>query len=89
MTASAVGLKMTGAPIEGRNPEEVASEIIQNDSLTNMRRMRPVIHLWLAAEPQLLTPEQARDVVLETILKIPYKDPYFGLRDIIMPGTPN
>ena len=77
----------TGKPMEGRKPEDIAAEVLQNDSLTNMNRVRPVVHLWLASEKELPTPEQARDVVLETILKVAYKDPYFGLRDVLMPGT--
>jgi len=88
MNPAQVGMKLTGAPIEGRDPDMVAHEILQNDSLTNMNRMRPVIHLWMASITELPTPEQARDVILETILKIPYKDPYFGLRDVVLPGTP-
>ncbi len=83
-----VVLTVTDRPIEGRKPEDIANEIIENDSLTNMTRVRPVIHLWLASRKELPTPEEARDAVLETILKIPYKDLYFGLRDIAMPGTP-
>jgi len=88
MQVDDVVLAVTGKPMEGRKPEEIANEILENDSLTNMTRVRPVIHLWLAAQKELPTPEQARDAVLGTILKIPYKDPYFGLRDVAMPGTP-
>jgi len=69
-------------------PAELAQRILDTDSNVNMVRMRPVIHLWFASEKDLPTPAEARDAVLETILKIPYKDPYFGLKDVIMPGTP-
>lgn len=79
---------VTGAPANGRSPEEIAKEVLAVDSKTNMERTRPVIHLWLASEKELPTPEAARDTVLGTILKIPYKDPYFGLKDVLMPGTP-
>lgn len=88
MRVDEVVLTVTGRPMEGRKPEDIANEIIENDSLTNMTRVRPVVHLWLASRKDLPTPEEARDAVLETILKIPYKDPYFGLRDVMMPGTP-
>jgi hypothetical protein len=81
--------KITGRPSQGHINESLVQVILQTDSLNNMTRMRPVIHLWLASESVLPTPEQARDVVLQTILKIPYKDPYFGLRDVVLPGTPN
>jgi len=88
MSASQATQAVTGAPLEGRNPGDVVQEILRNDSNNNMVRVRPIVHLWLAAETQLPSPEQARDAVLETILKIPYKDPYFGLRDVVLPGTP-
>lgn len=73
----------------GSNPEKLAQDIIRLDSRNNMERVRPVVHLWLASEKTFPTPEQARNAVLETILKIPYKDPYFGLKDVILPGTPD
>lgn len=67
---------------------EVASEILRRDSELNMTRTRPVVHLFFASEKRLPTPLEARDAILETILKIPYKDPYFGLREVLLPGTP-
>jgi hypothetical protein len=79
---------LTGKQLEDWDPAEVPGLILKNDSRLNMERMRPVIHLWLASEKKLPTPAEARDTVLETILKIPYKDPYFGLRDVLLPGTP-
>ncbi|MBN9501818.1 MAG: hypothetical protein BGO01_06420 [Armatimonadetes bacterium 55-13] len=79
----------TGEPIAGRSPADVGQLILKADSQQNVNRMRAVIHLWLASEKTLLTPAEARDTVLETILKIPYKDPYFGLKEIEVPGTPN
>jgi len=88
MPAEEIVPMLTGAPLEGRDPKEVAKQIMRNDSKLNMERTRPVIHLWMASEKQLPTPAQARDTVLETILKIPYKDPYFGLKDVLLPGTP-
>lgn len=66
----------------------VAQEIMKRDSQTNVRRVRPVVHLYFASLKDLPTPLEARDAILETILKIPYKDPYFGLRDVMLPGTP-
>lgn len=88
LRGSEVGPLLAGMPPEGRDAQEIALQIIANDSRTNMERTRPVIHLWMASEKELPTPAQARDAVLETILKIPYKDPYFGLKDVLLPGTP-
>jgi len=70
-------------------PEELKERILATDSNANMVRMRPVVHLWFASEEALPTPTEARYAILVTILKIPYKDPYFGLKDVIMPGTPD
>lgn len=89
MAAGEIVPLLTGAPLGDRDPKEVAAQIMKNDSRANMERTRPVIHLWLASEKELPTPAAARDTVLETILKIPYKDPYFGLKDVLLPGTPN
>lgn len=88
-TSEEVTWAVTGQPIAERSPEEIGQEIIKTDSKQNATQVRGVIHLWMASRKQLPTPAQARDTVLETILKIPYKDPYFGLKDIFIPGTPN
>lgn len=88
MPAREIVPQLTGAELEGRDPKAVAAQILKNDSQINMQRVRPVIHLWLASEKSMISPVEARDAVLETILKIPYKDPYFGLKDVLLPGTP-
>jgi len=88
MASDEVAIAVTNRGIEGRTPEELGMEILMRDSQNNVNQMRSVIHLWLASEKELPSPAKARDTVLERILKIPYKDPYFGLRDIIAPGTP-
>jgi len=88
MPASEAIARTSGRTLGDRDPNEVAREIMRNDSKNNMARVRPVVHLWLASEKTLPKIEDARDAVLETILKIPYKDPYFGLKDVLLPGTP-
>lgn len=77
-----------GAEPSSEDPVEVAAKIIERDSKRNIERVRPVVHLYFASLKELPTPLEARDAILETILKIPYKDPYFGLRDVVLPGTP-
>lgn len=89
MTPDEAVVTITGRGIEGRSGKEIADEILQADSANNIRNMRPVIHLYMASLKNLPTPSEARDEVLETILKIPYKDPYFGLKDVLLPGTPD
>ncbi len=85
--ADAVRLATNNPAATPKDPG-IAERIIASDSRRNLEAVRPVVHLWLASEPKLLTPAEARDIVLETILKIPYKDPYFGLEDVLLPGTP-
>jgi hypothetical protein len=77
-----------GKPRGEMSDAELAEAILKADSKRNVEQLRGVIHLWFASEKTLPTPKEARDTVLETILKIPYKDPYFGLKDVLLPGTP-
>lgn len=89
-------MSLTPAPVEtvvaqfarGVAPVDIPQTILKSDSSTNMQRTRPVVHLYFASEKNLPIPAEARDVVLSTILKIPYKDPTMGLTDVLMPGTP-
>ena len=53
-----------------------------------MARTRAVVHSYFASLKALPTPDEAREAVLGTILKIPYKDPTMGLDDVLLPGTP-
>ncbi|MEQ1821293.1 MAG: hypothetical protein ABL949_02165 [Fimbriimonadaceae bacterium] len=84
----AVG-EILGRQRQGLAKDELAKLILKADSRRNMESVRPVVHAYLASESELPTVAQARDNILETILKIPYKDPYFGLKDVLLPGTPD
>lgn len=88
MRASLVSSRVIGQPDANRTPEQIGKEIMERDSQQNVTFMRSIIHCWIASLKELPTPEQARNDVLETILKIPYKDPYMGLNEIAIPGTP-
>lgn len=68
--------------------KDLWKKIIARDSAINVGAVRSVVHSYFASLDSLPTPSQARDEILITILKIPYKDPYFGLRDVLLPGTP-
>jgi hypothetical protein len=80
--------KVTGENLGDEDLNKVQAQVLANDSATNMSRVRAVVHLWMAAQKELPTPEQARDDVLGNILRVPFKDPYLGLKDVLMPGTP-
>lgn len=88
MNSSEAYERITGAKLADGN-SNAAARILAEDSRRNMSTVRGVIHLWLASEDRFLDPLEARYTVLSSILKIPYKDPYFGLKDVLLPGTPN
>lgn len=87
MRPRAITATAIGKSLDELTPEQAGEQILRADSKQNIGAVRDVIHLWLSSEAKLPTPMEAREPVLETILKIPYKDPYFGLRDILVPGT--
>lgn len=89
MPPATVVRTITGREGIGEDPKKLAAEIMARDSQNNMNRVRPVVHLYLASRRTLPTTLEARDAILGTILKIPYKDPYFGLKDVLLPGTPD
>lgn len=72
----------------GFQPADLGMQIVKSDSQANMQSTRPVVHLYFASLKHAPTPKEARDEILENILHIPYKDPYFGLKDVLLPGTP-
>lgn len=80
-------LKRIQPKLDASDPR-VGLEVMKIDSRINVERVRPVIHAWLASLTELPTPNEAREAVLINILKIPYKDPYWGLKDVLLPGTP-
>lgn len=79
----------TGADLSDANRNQAAKLVMEEDSRRNVRMVRPVVHLYFGSLGTLPTPLEARDSILENILKIPYKDPYFGLKEVLLPGTPN
>lgn len=79
----------TGKDLSDADTNKAAQMVMDSDSGRNVRMVRPVVHLYFGSLGTLPTPLQARDAVLENILKIPYKDPYFGLKEVLLPGTPN
>lgn len=72
----------------GFQPADLGMQIVRSDSKANMQSTRPVVHLYFASLKKAPTPLEAREDILENILHIPYKDPYFGLKDVLLPGTP-
>jgi hypothetical protein len=64
-----------------------AEQILAVDSRNNSIKLRPIVRMYFDSLKELPTPYEARDYILQDLLKIPYKDPYFGLKDVLLPGT--
>lgn len=69
------------------SPEELGRRAVAEDSLTNVRVVRPAVHLYLAAGGRVPTPQQCRDVIYKELLHVPLDDPYLGLKAALVPGS--
>lgn len=74
-------------------PDGVASEergrrIVQADSQLSVTNLRPMTHAFFAGRATLPTVAEARDALFTTVLQLNLKDPYLGLADADVPGTP-
>ncbi len=79
----------TGVVIpQNATPEEIGQLFIKNDSYRNMSWVRSSVQNWFMSLTKPVTPLEARENILWNMLKIPYQDPSFGIREVLMPGTP-
>lgn len=70
-------------------PEEIAQAIVKHDSETNIRYVRPAIHLLLRQKQMVgKQPGDLRNTIFKDLLHIDIDDPYLGLSDLLLPGTP-
>jgi hypothetical protein len=70
-------------------PEQLGEMALRIDSRTNINWVRPAVHLLFAALDHLPGDRECRDLVFRQLLHIPIDDPYLGLADALVPGTPN
>jgi hypothetical protein len=75
------------APQAG-TPEQIAEAAVRNDSRQNVRLVRPAIHLLLAKYAQSPKIDQIDKKIYKEILKLNVDDPYLGLGELVLPGTP-
>jgi hypothetical protein len=82
------GVKRRAPKAIAENPEALAKWVIDMDSKTNVEFLRPAIHLLLSdlSDP---TPSDLRDRIFKELLLVNIDDPYLGLGDLALPGTPN
>lgn len=69
-------------------PEETGQQAVALDSRTNVRLVRPAMHLLLSTYDESPTPVELRDVIFRDLLHIPIDDPYLGLVGPLIPGSP-
>jgi hypothetical protein len=69
-------------------PEQLGEMALRVDSRTNVNWVRPAVHLLFAGYRRLPQGKACRDAVFKQLLHIPVDDPYLGLADAVVPGTP-
>ncbi len=79
----------TRAEVTSRIPDGTGSageRMVREDSQRNVRWVRPGVHLLLASG--LRRPAELRSAVFKDLLGVPLDDPYLGLGEPVIPGTP-
>lgn len=79
----------TGAAEQPATPEEIGKQAVAADSKINVALTRPAVHLLFAGYDRLPDDHTCRDTVYRDLLHVPVDDPYLGLADALVPGTPN
>jgi hypothetical protein len=70
------------------SPEKLGQMAVQMDSQTNVRLVRPAVHLLLSAYSGPPDAREVRDAIYKQVLHVPVDDPYLGLADALVPGSP-
>jgi len=71
------------------SPADLGQMALRVDSRTNVNWVRPAVHLLFASYERLPRGTECRDAVFKQLLHVPVDDPYLGLADALVPGTPN
>ncbi len=70
------------------SPEELGKRVVAMDSKNNVTVVHPTTDLLLATCGTPQTPQSLRDVLFKQVLHVPIDDPYLGLADALVPGSP-
>lgn len=73
---------------ERLSPEAFGRRMVELDSQNNRLVVRPRVHELLAASAQALTAADWQRAMFVGLLDTDLSDPYFGLLDVLLPGTP-
>lgn len=71
-----------------KTPEQLGREAVEADSLINVRTIRPAVHLWFMGHGAARQVNEVRDAMYRDLLHVRVDDPYLGLTDALVPGTP-
>jgi hypothetical protein len=74
--------------VKANDPDEIGRAAVEIDSRNNLKLIRPAVHLLFSGYQKLPSVQQCRDQIFEDILHIPIHDPYLGLAEAIVPGSP-
>jgi hypothetical protein len=77
-----------GQQAPAKTPEQIGREAVEEDSAINIRTIRPAVHLWFMANGAPTDVRAVRDAMYRDLLHVPVDDPYLGLTDALIPGTP-
>jgi hypothetical protein len=69
-------------------PEQLGEMALRVDSRTNVVWTRAAVHQLFATYNGLPRGRECRDAVFKELLHVPVDDPYLGLADALVPGTP-
>ncbi len=75
-------------PEKRPSAEEMGRQAVAADSRANVQLVRPAVHLLFATYTDLPSVSTCKDDVYKRVLHVPIDDPYFGLADVLVPGTP-
>ncbi|HLK57308.1 MAG TPA: hypothetical protein VKU00_12120 [Chthonomonadaceae bacterium] len=70
------------------SPEDLGKLVVAMDSKNNVTVVHPTADLLLATCDTPQTPQSLRDVLFKQVLHVPIDDPYLGLADALVPGSP-
>ena len=73
---------------KSQDPHEIGRMAVEVDSKNNLKLMRPAVHALYSKMESLPKVNAFRDIIYEQLLHIPLNDPYLGLADAIVPGSP-
>ena len=74
--------------IKTKDPHQLGRNVVEADSVNNMKLMRPAVHALYSNYTSLPKIETFGNVIYKELLHIPIDDPYLGLADAIVPGSP-